>query len=94
MRRLGDEPAEPEASLYAARERDPARFARDVEEIREAVRSYRDSVSLREAAREVGMSPTGLSHFCDGTEPYLPTLRKLQRWYQAHRERTATGGEA
>jgi hypothetical protein len=27
------------------------------------------------------MSPTGLSKFLDGSEPYMPTLRKLRQWH-------------
>ena len=69
-----------ETSLHAQRERDPDGFAREIESIREALRDYLDFTSLRQAAREVGMSATGLSNFVNGAEPYVPTIRKLRAW--------------
>ncbi|HYH79623.1 MAG TPA: hypothetical protein VEX86_07490 [Longimicrobium sp.] len=69
-----------ETSLHAQRERDPDGFAREIESIREALREYLDFNSLRQAAREVGMSATGLSNFVNGAEPYVPTIRKLRAW--------------
>jgi hypothetical protein len=75
---------EPGTSLRAERERDPAAFARNIDEIRAALRRHLDEASLRQAAREVGMSPTGLSKFLDGAEPYLPTVMKLRAWHAAH----------
>jgi hypothetical protein len=75
---------EPGTSLRAERERDPAAFARNIDEIRAALRRHLDEASLRHAAREVGMSPTGLSKFLDGAEPYLPTVMKLRAWHAAH----------
>ncbi len=36
--------------------------------------------SLRQAAREIGMSPTGLQKFLHGGEPYVKTVRKLSLW--------------
>jgi hypothetical protein len=44
--------------------------------------------SLRQLAREVGMSPTGLTEFLDGTEPYWKTIDKVVRWYRALVART------
>lgn len=41
------------------------------------------SSSLREVARQVGMSATGLRKTLDGTNAYAPTLRKLRAWYEA-----------
>jgi hypothetical protein len=39
-----------------------------------------ESSSLRQVAREVGMSPTGLKKVLDGASPYAPTRAKLERW--------------
>lgn len=52
-----------------------------VERLREAVAARVECASLRQAAREVGMSPTGLRKFLEGSSPYTPTRRKLERWY-------------
>lgn len=49
--------------------------------IREAVRARVENVSLRGVAREIGISPTGLSKFIKGTNPYGPTLQRLRKWY-------------
>lgn len=40
-----------------------------------------EGASLRQVARDVGMSPSGLQKLLDGSEPYTPTRRKLERWY-------------
>jgi hypothetical protein len=72
---------EPGTSLRTERERDPAAFARHIEEIRAALRRHLDEASLRQAAREVGMSPTGLSKFLDGAEPHMRTVGKLRAWH-------------
>ena len=40
-----------------------------------------ENTSLRGVAREIGMSPTGLKKFLQGTAPYSPTLRRLRSWY-------------
>ena len=37
---------------------------------------------LRQLAREVEMSPTGLSKFMEGTDPYWKTVYKVLRWYK------------
>lgn len=71
-------------SLHTLRERDPEAFAAEIESIRETLRLYMDRVSLRQASREVGMSPTGLSNFVNGAEPYVRTVRKLRTWKNAH----------
>lgn len=45
--------------------------------------------SLRQLAREVGMSPTGLSMFMAGTtEPYTKTILKLFKWCRSERARS------
>ena len=70
---------ETEDSITTQRERDPKAFAAELESIREVLRNYMDHVSLRQAAREVGMSATGLSNFVNGADPYVRTARKLRR---------------
>src|SRR4051812_23255204 len=40
--------------------------------------------SLRAVAAAVGMSPTGLSEFIEGTRPYARTVERVRRWYQRH----------
>ena len=49
--------------------------------IREAVQARVAATSLRKVAREVGMSPTGLKKFIDGTDPYSATVHRLRVWY-------------
>jgi hypothetical protein len=49
--------------------------------LRQAARLYVDATSLRHAARDIGMSPTGLRGFIDGADPYIKTTRKLTEWY-------------
>lgn len=48
--------------------------------LREAVERQVSARSLRHAARQVGMSPTGLQKFLDGASPTDATCRKLERW--------------
>lgn len=52
-----------------------------VKHLRETAQSRVDNTSLRSVAREIGMSPTGLKKFLQGTAPYSPTLRRLRNWY-------------
>lgn len=56
-------------------------------EFRNAAAMAVENTSLRSVATEIGMSPTGLKKFLNGTNPYGPTLHKLRRW---HAERLAT----
>ena len=49
--------------------------------LRETAASRVENTSLRSVAREIGMSPTGLKKFLQGTAPYSPTLRRLRSWY-------------
>jgi transcriptional regulator with XRE-family HTH domain len=51
-----------------------------------------EATSLRSVAREIGMSPTGLKKFLNGTMPYAPTLRRLRRWHEERLERLAKAG--
>jgi hypothetical protein len=48
--------------------------------LREAVERQVTARSLRHAARQVGMSPTGLQKFLAGSAPSDATCRKLERW--------------
>jgi len=48
--------------------------------LREAVERQVTTRSLRYAARQVGMSPTGLQKFLAGSAPTDATCRKLERW--------------
>ncbi|HEX8455664.1 MAG TPA: hypothetical protein VF647_26520 [Longimicrobium sp.] len=48
--------------------------------LREAVERQVSARSLRHAARQVGMSPTGLQKFLAGSAPSDATCRKLERW--------------
>lgn len=52
-----------------------------VRHLREAAAARVENTSLRGVAREVGMSPTGLKKFLNGTAPYSLTVRRLRRWY-------------
>ncbi|HET6229143.1 MAG TPA: hypothetical protein VFE05_03630 [Longimicrobiaceae bacterium] len=49
--------------------------------LRESVRTAVQAASLREVARDVGMSPSGLRKFLAGSSAYSATRRKLERWY-------------
>ena len=59
----------------------PRKDDASVETLREAARTAVDATSLRQAARDIGMSPTGLRGFLDGAAPYVKTERKLRAWY-------------
>lgn len=54
---------------------------REQERIRVALNREIGNSSLREVARQVDMTPTGLRGFLDGTVPYGPTLIRLRDWY-------------
>lgn len=72
-------------NLHTFRDSDPDGFARLIGQLRDAASACVESTSLRQAAREIGMSPTGLGNFISGTEPYLTTVRKLRDWYERTR---------
>lgn len=55
-----------------------------IPQLRTAVIERVERTSLRSAAREIGMSPTGLKKFLDGNMPYTKTLHRLRRWYLQH----------
>ncbi|HEV2149114.1 MAG TPA: hypothetical protein VGR37_17030 [Longimicrobiaceae bacterium] len=52
--------------------------------VRETVARWAEQTSLRQAARETGMSPTGLRKVLDGTRLHASTERKLVSWYMRH----------
>src|SRR5687768_17422905 len=74
----------------------PRKDDASVETLREAARTFMDATSLRQAARDIGMSPTGLRGFLDGAAPYVKTERKLRAWYlrEANRGVQAVSPEA
>ena len=51
--------------------------------LRDAVARQAARVSLRRAAREVGVSPNGLRNFLNGAAPRGTTRAKLERWLAA-----------
>ena len=55
-----------------------------IEHLRAAAAASVGKTSLRGVARAIGMSPTGLKKFLNGTAPYSPTLRRLRKWYVHH----------
>lgn len=55
-----------------------------IPQLRTAVIERVERTSLRSAAREIGMSPTGLKKFLDGNMPYTKTLHRLRKWYLQH----------
>ena len=57
--------------------------------LRETARLRVQAKSLRKAAKEIGLSPTGLQGFLDGSEPYAPTIQKLLEWYVQEEVRKA-----
>lgn len=60
---------------------DVARWAELVEDVRVRVRQLIEARGLRSAARDVGLSPSGLKKFARGRGlPYRPTWRKLVAW--------------
>jgi AcrR family transcriptional regulator len=52
-----------------------------LERMRDALTARVEATSLRQVAREVGMSPTGLQKVLDGADSYSRTRRKLELWY-------------
>lgn len=55
--------------------------AEDLDRFRIALESEIERTTLRAVARKVGMSPTGLTKFLAGGQPYGPTVARLRRWY-------------
>lgn len=52
--------------------------------LRHAVERWVEKTSLRQAARETGMSPTGLRKVLSGSRVHASTERKLLTWYLRH----------
>ncbi|HEX8696704.1 MAG TPA: hypothetical protein VF746_30075 [Longimicrobium sp.] len=50
-------------------------------EVRNALEIRRAETSLRATAREVGISPTGLSQLLQSAMPYRRTVQRLLAWY-------------
>lgn len=55
--------------------------------LRNAVNLALEQKSSRALAREIGISPTGLKKFAEGSgELYWPTRRRMQAWYREFRK--------
>lgn len=65
-----------------------------IERMREALAARVEATSLRQVAREVGMSPTGLQKVLEGADSYSRTRRKLERWYVRETARYGGGLDA
>ena len=50
-------------------------------QLRHALQDAVEASSLRETARQVGMSPSGLQKLLSGAEPYSATRQKLELWH-------------
>jgi hypothetical protein len=55
-----------------------------IPKIREAVVASVERTSLRNVARQIRMTPSGLMKFLSGAAPYRPTRRKLEAWFVRH----------
>ncbi len=69
------------------RTRDPHEAT--IQHLRDTASARVEGSSLRRVAKEIGMSPTGLKKFLQGTAPYSPTLRRLRKWYLQYGGETA-----
>jgi transcriptional regulator with XRE-family HTH domain len=58
--------------------------------VRDTVRRKIRGSSLRKIAGEVGMSPTGLQKFLNGSDSYRSTVARLRLWYYAQPENVDT----
>lgn len=63
----------------------PGKPPEDVNAIRSAAKFAVSRSSLRGVAREIRMSPTGLTKFLNGSSPYAPTYHLLRQWYATQR---------
>lgn len=68
----------------------PEEDAQFVDWVRSTAQRRMDATSLRAVARQVGMSPSGLSKFLAGAHPYSKTLARLRAWYLWQGEQPAT----
>lgn len=86
----GEAPADPEGvralmeKLATEGDEGGTLDVRLIPQMREAVMERVERTSLRTAAREIGMSPSGLKKFLDGNMPYTKTIHRLRRWYLQH----------
>lgn len=69
---------------------DPKDETEFVDHIRAIAQTRMHATSLRAVARQVGMSPSGLSKFLAGARPYSKTLARLRAWYLWQSEQPAT----
>lgn len=53
--------------------------------LRDAVARQLASISLRQAASQIGLSPNALRNFLAGAEPRATTRAKLERWLAARK---------
>jgi ADP-ribose pyrophosphatase YjhB (NUDIX family) len=53
--------------------------------LRDAVGRALATTSLRQAAREIGLSPNALRNFLAGAEPRIRTRARIERWLAARR---------
>ena len=60
--------------------------------LRAAAADRVEATSLRGVAREIGISPPGLSYFLEGTSPHTRTLEKIRAWH--HRQVGPNGTSA
>jgi hypothetical protein len=59
--------------------------------IREAVIERVERTTLREVARQIGMTASGLTKFMGGGEPYRKIRRRLEAWYVRKAARVPAG---
>jgi hypothetical protein len=58
----------------------PLAEPREFEQYRQVLRDDVERSTLRAVASRLGMSPSGLQNFLDGTQPYGKTREKLRAW--------------
>lgn len=63
---------------------EPSRSYMSLEVVRDAVKRAVAQRSLRQVAREVGLSPRGLTLFLEGNRSQSGTALKLRDWYVLH----------
>jgi hypothetical protein len=56
--------------------------------IRDFARTRVEATSLREVAKDIGMSFSGLHNFLEGGQPYTRVRELLVSWYQRSRDQT------
>lgn len=66
---------------------EPLEPAVSLDVLRDAVERAVKEVGLREVARQVGLSPRGVTLVIDGKKSRQTTLAKLQKWYLVHAPR-------